>query len=320
MLVLAWTAGWGAAAQKPNRARRQEPAANKFEPAIFGEGVISTRDHESGAAFTPDGKTFFFTKSTPDLSFRVIVVSHFRDGRWGEPAVATFSGRYSDTDPSLSPDGTKLFFASRRPVSGDAPRADSDIWVAERAGAGWGEPKHLDAPVNGDAQETSPSVAADGTLYFSSNRKGGRGAADIYRARAVGGKYAEPENLGDAVNSPTPEPQVFVTPDGRLLIFAGARPEGRGGTDLYISRREAGGNWTMAAPLAGEINSQGNESAPRLSPDGKTFYWTSTRGYGFAEQLEKRLTYAELSRRLRSPRNSLGDIYRIDARALGLGV
>src|ERR1044071_8310684 len=88
------------------------------EPIIFAPGVISTRDYESSITFTPDGKVAYFVKSSPDLSLRVIVMSRFEKGKWTTPEVAPFSGEYTDNDPCFSPDGTKLYFASRRPVEG----------------------------------------------------------------------------------------------------------------------------------------------------------------------------------------------------------
>lgn len=289
-----------------------------MQATIFAEGVVSTRDYESSITFTPDGKTAYFVKSTPDLSFRTILLTSFERGSWTTPEVAAFSGQYSDTDPCLSPDGSKLFFASRRPLEGTTPKADADIWLVERRGDGWSEPRRLDAPVNTGSQETSPSVASDGTLYFSSNRAGGRGGADIYRARLVEGRYTAPENLGDAINAPTPELQVFVSSDDRMLIVACAgRPDSQGGLDLYLSRFRDG-QWTKTANLGEKINSSATETAPRISPDGRYFFWTSTRGYGFAAEHEKRLSYRELSNRLGNTRNSLGDIYQIDLSALSL--
>lgn len=284
------------------------------DPVIFGAGVISTRDYESSITFDPDGKTAYFVKSVPDLSFRVIVVSRLEKGKWSTPEVAPFSGQYSDTDPFVSPDGKKLFFASRRPLEGTTPKADFDLWVVEKTSMGWSEPRHLDAPINSESQETSPSVAADGTLYFSSSRAGGKGSVDLYRAKP----NSAPENLGDAINSPGPEIQVFISPDERLLIFATAgRSDGHGSVDLYLSKRTDGG-WSKPVNLGDKINSIGIDSAPRISPDGKHFFWTSTRGYGFEDQQVKQLTYAELSNKLQSAGNSLGDIYQIDLSALPL--
>ncbi|HXQ72929.1 MAG TPA: hypothetical protein VN844_20695 [Pyrinomonadaceae bacterium] len=292
--------------------------ATQSDPVIFGAGVISTRDYESSITFEPDGKTAYFVKSMPDLSFRVIVVSRLAKGKWSTPEVASFSGQYSDTDPFVSPDGKKLFFASRRPVEGTTPKADFDLWVVEKTNTGWSEPRHLDAPINSETQETSPSVTTDGTLYFSSSRAGGKGSVDLYRAKPAGGNYSAPENLGDAINSPGPEIQVFISPDERVLILATAgRSDSLGSVDLYLSKRTDGA-WSKPVNLGDKINSSGVDSAPRISPDGKHFFWTSTRGYGFEDQQVKQLTYAELSNKLQSAGNSLGDIYQIDLSALPL--
>ena|SRR5215216_3818754 len=284
------------------------------EPAIFAEGVISTRDYESSITFTPDGKVAYFVKSSPDLSLRVIVMSRFDKGKWTRPEIAPFSGEYSDNDPCLSPDGTKLYFASRRPLEGTTQKPDNDIWVVEKTGTGWSEPRHLNAPVNTDSQETSPSVTSDGTLYFSSNRPGGKGAADIYSSKLVDGNYTAPQNVGEAINTAGPELQVFVTADDNILLFAAlGRQDGQGSADLYLSRR-ADGAWSRAVNLGNKINSRGVDSAPRISSG--YFYWTSTRGYGFEDQQARRLSYKELSNKLQSAGNSLGDIYQIDLKAV----
>src|SRR5262245_55938812 len=71
------------------------------EPVIFGEGTISTGDMDLNAAFTPDGKTLYFTKRTPKFQLWAIVVSHFQRGQWSEPEMAEFSGQYSDFDPFI---------------------------------------------------------------------------------------------------------------------------------------------------------------------------------------------------------------------------
>ena len=286
------------------------------EPTIFAEGVISTRDYESSITFSPDGNVAYFVKSTPDLSFRVILLSRLEKGKWTTPEVAPFSGEYSDTDPCFSPDGTKLYFASRRPVQGTTPKADHDLWVVEKTSTGWSEPRHLNAPVNTESQELSPSVTADGTLYFSSSRAGGKGAADIYRSKLIDGNYSAPENAGDAINTPGPELQVFVTPDDNILVFAAlGRQDGQGSADLYLSKR-TDGTWSKAINLGNKINSRGVDSAPRISSDRRYLFWTSTRGYGFEEQQAHRLSYKELSNKLQSAGNSLGDIYQIDLKAV----
>lgn len=287
------------------------------EPTIFAEGVICTGDFESHPAFTPDGKTLYFLRSTPTFNLWTILVSRFEKRRWRTPEIAPFSGQYSDADPFITSDGSRFYFISNRPVVGKST-PDLDIWVMEKTVAGWSEPKNVGAPINSSGSEWYPTVAANGTIYFGSDREGGKGRTDIYRSRLVNGKYTEAENLGDAINTQFNEFEPLIAPDEGFLIFmTGGRSDGRGGFDLYISYNRNGA-WTKPANLGDKINSSGNEYSPTISPDGKYFFWTSTRGFA-DKPLEKRLNYQELMNRLRSPHNGLGDIYQIDIGVLSIG-
>jgi Tol biopolymer transport system component len=273
--------------------------------------VISTQDAESGISFSPDGSTAWLTKMSLPGTFGAIVFSQRTGGAaWSEPEVAPFSGLSSDLHPAVSPDGSRIFFSSARPVDG-TPRADYDLWVVERRGAGWGEPRHVGAPVSSPGQELHPSVAADGTLYFYSARPGS-GGADIYRARpAAGGGWAEPERLPEAVNSPAPEKDPWISADGSTLIFVSTgRPGGLGRDDLYISTWSDGA-WTSARNLGPGVNFGANENAPSLSPDGRTLFYSSDLGFGDVPP-PRPLTYRELIASLESVRNGLENIYTTD--------
>jgi len=287
------------------------------EPVLFGEGVISTSDDELNAAFTPDGKTVFFCKNIQSARLGVILYSSFAGGKWSAPEVAPFSGQYCDYDPIFTPDGSKLFFISLRPVEGSTARPNFDIWYVEKTASGWGQPKNVGAPVNTPGDEYYPSVASDGTLYFSANRPGTKGSFDLYRSKLVDGKYSEPENLGDAVNAQTAEIDSYIAPDQSFIVFAGYnRPDSLGNGDLYISYNK-GGVWTQAKNLGDKINSSAREYCPIGSPDGKYFFFTSFRSV-FDKPREKPLTTAELMRSLRGVRNGQGDVYQIDISALGV--
>jgi hypothetical protein len=294
------------------------------EPELVGEGVLSTSADEVGSAFTPDGGTIYFTlrsptTSTPPLS--VICVSHLAHGRWSAPEVAPFSGRYNDMTPAVSPDGRRLFFASDRPAPGRAAGkdgADLDLWVMDRAGTGWSLPRNLGAPVNTAGLESHPSVAADGTLYFSSIRPGGKGSLDLYRSRLADGRYGEPEPL-EGINSAAYEGQPAVAPDQSFLVFTGVgRPDGLigGGNpyprgDLYVSFRRGDG-WSPPRPLPPPVNSTASDSSPTLSPDGRWLYFTSERS-PFVVPQPRRLTARELEERLHGILNGMGNLYRVDA-------
>jgi Tol biopolymer transport system component len=289
------------------------------EPTIFGSGIISTADFDSHPAFTPDGKTLYFLRSSPTFNFWTIVVSHYEKNHWSIPEVLSISGQYRDAEPFITSDGKGLYFISDRPKDAASTSAESrslDIWFMEKAGNGWGPPQNVGAPVNSPGQEWYPTIAQDGTMYFGSDREGGKGRTDIYRSRLVDGKYTEPENLGDAINTQFEEFEPYISPDQKYLIFMTQRPDGRGGSDLYISYQRNGA-WTKATNLGDKINSSGSEYSPLVTPDGKYFFWSSTRSVPATSQT-KRLTYTDLLNKLRSPGNGLGDIYQIDISALNI--
>ncbi|MGI8470377.1 MAG: TolB family protein, partial [Pyrinomonadaceae bacterium] len=265
---------------------------------------------------TPDGKTLYFVRSTPGFNFWTILVSQFKNGKWNTPEVAPFSGQYSDADPFITPDGAKLFFISDRPTTAK-PKSDTDIWMMEKTASGaWGEPKNLES-INSDTNEWYPTIAENGTLYFGSERAGGFGSSDIYRSRFADGKYQKPENLGDAINTGFNEYEPFIAPDESFLIFVSCkRADSVGGCDIYVSYNRNGA-WTKPKNLGDKINSNRNEYSPKISLDGKYFFWTSCRDFT-TQPTRKKMNYNELMNRLNSAGNGLGDIYRIDVSALKL--
>ena len=282
---------------------------------IFGEGVISDQDLNDYFTFTPDGRTIYFTKHNLNFGFGIIVVSHFRNGRWSTPEVAEFSGQYNDREPALTPDGSKLFFASNRPVQGTEPK-DVDIWVVERSGSGWSTPRNLGPRINSSVYDWHPSVASDGTLYFASNRKAAKERNNIYRVRLVNGEYSEPELLDDAINTQQDDMHPSISADGRILIFVSAeRPDGVGEDDLYVSYWRDGA-WTKAKILGPAINTKYYEYSARISPDGKYLFFC--RGFGNLDRPDTRLNYRQLMQLLESPRNGLAAIYQIDLEAAGI--
>ena len=287
------------------------------EPTVFAPGVISTGDYEVCPEFSFDGKTLYFVKSTPDANFWTIVFSRFERGKWSAPRVAPFSGQYSDADEFITRDGQLMFFISKRPL----PNARSkeprklDIWVMHRTATGWGEPRNLGAPVNSEESEYFPTLTNDGTLYFGSSRVGGKGGVDLYRSRCLNGEYQQPENLGDAINSEFDEYEPFIAPDERFLIFmAGGRPDGLGGFDLFISYNR-NGRWTNAKNLGAPINTAAAELSPRITANGKYFFWASARS-AIDKPKTGNWTIQELTNAYHRPQNGLGDIYFIDVSAL----
>lgn len=81
-------------------------------------------------------------------------------------------------------------------MDGKIPR-DSDLWVVEKQGNGWGEPRHLGFPPNKKGvYENYPVPARDGTIYFNAfggdTRNTGTG---MYRSKYANGTHTEKLSL-----------------------------------------------------------------------------------------------------------------------------
>ncbi len=289
------------------------PGAAQPTPELFGEGVFSTPLYELTPAFTPDDQMAYTTISTPNYGdFFIIVESQYENGAWTEPDVASFSGQYSDADPFIAPDGSALYYLSKRPVDASGvPKDDYDMWKVERTPDGWNAPTHLGDAVNTDGNEYFPTVDAEGTLYFTAMRDDSEGAGDVYRARPDGdGGYQPPENVGAAVNSRYHDTTPYISPDGQLLIFAVfGNPDNEGVADLYMSRWENGA-WTEATSLGPDVNAAGRDYCPIVGPDGEWLYFTSTRTPGVQDG-DASVDPATMRAFYNQPHNGFGNAYRV---------
>ena len=208
--------------------------------------------------------------------------SRLVEGAWGDPTIASFSGRYPDIDPWVSPDGQSIYFSSIRPVGPSEARTDAEIFRVDRVGEGWGEPEHLEI-LGSDSDELGASVAADGTIWFASDRVGGAGGWDLYTARPTGDGFAAPEPV-QAVNTPIWEINPAIATDGSSLIFTSiAREGGSGLGDLFIVTRD-GDAWSAARPL--QINTSADEYHPSVSPDGRTLYFVRRTAQGDLHEVD----------------------------------
>ena len=285
---------------------------------IFAPGIVSTEHGEFCSVFSADGSEFYWSLS--GAPYPVIAAMRQNNGRWTEPEIAPFSGKYLDVDMAFTPDGKRLFFCSRRPLDGNGPPTDNtDFWFVERDGAGWSEPRHLEGPVNTKAQEYYPIFAQNGTLYFCSTRPGGHGDGDIYRARFENDMYLEPENLGPPINTENFEGDLFIaTDESYIIVTCYGRFDNLGSGDLYISFRKEDGSWSSMKNMGASVNSAANEHCPILSPDGKYLFFSSGRSR-HPNYSKKAITFQEKVEMMNSWGNGRNeDIYWIDARIIDI--
>jgi len=278
---------------------------------IFAENFISNEFNQRDAAFSPDGNEFFYSLKGAS-GYSVIHVLR-TDGIWQQPEVAPFSGKYSDIEPCFSPDGNRLYFVSNRPMTDSGEVKDYDIWFVEKNNNGWGTPKNLGHPVNTAANEFYPSFTNVGTIYFCAAREGSFGSEDLFYSELKDGKYQDPQNLGDSINTVKDEFNAFVEPNGKFIMFTSTGwGKGFGGGDLWISFRKENRSWATPINMGEKVNSPFFEYCPSLTPNGKYLFFTSNRT-AVENKVKEKLTYNKILKDLHSTLNGSQNIYWISS-------
>jgi len=194
---------------------------------------------------------------------------------------AVVNNPYHDSNVALSADGNTLFMFK--------DEGGGDIFYAERtAGAEFGAPLPMPGIVNSSFEEKSVTLSRDEkTLYFSSNRPGGFGGLDIYRAtKDSKGEWTNVKNLGPNINTDMDDDGPFIDYDGVTLYFSSKGRKGMGGFDVFRSTLDLKTNeWSEPTNLGYPINTPDDDIYIVFSKDGKRAYYSSVRedGMGYTD-------------------------------------
>jgi len=250
-------------------------------PEIFAPGIVSTQFIDSVPVFSADGAEIYWSRII-GKGRGEIVVSRIENGRWTEPKPVSFTQPNTlDVGPSLSADGRRMVFLSRRPVNGKTPSpAFFFVWMATRSGKEWTAPAALGPAINSWDADICAVLADDGTLYFTSRHSdsAGKTLSNIYFSRWANGEYSQAEKLAAPFNTAEGAMLTYVARDQSYIITTSTREGGFGQTDLYISFRQKDASWGPALNMGEAVNSSGYEHMASISPDGKYLFFCSDRG------------------------------------------
>jgi hypothetical protein len=244
-------------------------AQNPSQLREFAPGIVSGKQ-VFGISFTPDGKTAYICETDANISFIKIREIHRVGTTWSELRPVSFSpdGPQRDIDPFITPDGKHMIFESNRAFAGrDTSRTDFDIYIMDRRGSVWSQPRPL-REANSEHDEVFASTNAHGDLYFSSDRPGGKSKTNFYVSRLTKAGYeppiALPELTAEGNNS-----NPLIAANDSFLIFS------RDG-DLYLSRHHHT-PWDAPEKLLLVNTPDNNEYAPAFSADGCCLFFTRVR-------------------------------------------
>ncbi len=274
----------------------------EFQPVNIGPG-INTADPEYFPTITVDGKTLLFTRRIKDdrvtgyKQQEDFFVSELTiDGNWGTSVAMpnNVNTVLNEGAPTISADGRSLIFVACSDQSGNneygenrSGKGSCDLFFTKRLGSRWTDPINLPGNINSFGWESQPSLSADGkTLYFirRTSRRGEPINSDIFVSKLLdNGQWATPTPLPNHINTSQQEESVLIHPDGKTLYFASRGHIGMGGSDLYVTRMDAKGNWSKPENLGYPINTIYDENSLMVSPEGDIAFFASDRAGGYGD-------------------------------------
>jgi hypothetical protein len=228
-----------------------------------------------------EGRSLLFLSDNTEDNFPTVFYTATADGaNWKEPLLLSKSINSKLNylrGFSLSADGKQMYISSTK----GGGLGGYDLYVSNLMGAYWSEPVNVGQPINTKGNEACASMSTDGLqMYFMRCEKmDGQKAAGckIWTAtrRLLTSPWNAPVELPGIINSGNSQsPRIMG--DGETLIFSSDKLPGKGGMDLFLSRRQ-GETWTQPVPLD-FINTPG---------DNQFVSATSTGRYIMTEQAGK---------------------------------
>lgn len=182
----------------------------------------------------------------------------------------------NDACISLSPDGQILYLYRETEID------KGDIYESKLNGLEFGEPQKLKGLINTSSWDGHCTVTEDGKImYFSSERPGGFGGKDIYRATLLpDSTWGNVINLGDSINTKYDEDSPFIHPDGLTLFYSSNGPKSTGGFDIFMSVMEQDSTFKVIENLGYPINSPIDDIYFVVAANGKRGYYSSAKAGG----------------------------------------
>lgn len=200
------------------------------------ESDVNSEFEDGACAFTPDGKTMYFTRCVTDAHyprFAGIYKSNRSDASWGKPEQVVIS---RDTlslyaHPAVSPDGNWLYFTSD--MAGGEGGLDLWRYYIGTSRAMEGILENLGPMINSEGNEQFPAFGPKGELFFSSNGYPGMGGLDIFCATQVNDTTWNISNMGAPVNSNGDDFGMTFAPGLYRGFFSSNRGDARGWDHIY---------------------------------------------------------------------------------------
>ena len=252
---------------------------------------ISTEKDEYLPIISADDEQMLFTRKQPyvnkDLGYspednEIEVFSYSKrnpaTGQFekGKRMPYPFNKNGSEGGATMTIDNHHMYFTVCKQEGGTL--VNCDIYYSDNINGEWTEAKKVEGINDPERWDSQPTIASDGrTLYFASDRRGGRGGVDLYVTvkDPVTGVWGKPENMGPVINTPYDEKSPFIHSDFETIYFSSDGQPGVGGFDIFFSKKGADGKWSEPKNIGVPINTKGDDLGFFVSTDGHLGYFAS---------------------------------------------
>ena len=146
--------------------------------------------------------------------------------------------------PAVSFDGSTIAYTERRGLS-------NAIFYSKRERGRWQPPVEITYEINAGEDCSTCALNYDGTELFlyKDDMKDG----NIYSTTYKDGKWSPIKRLNRNINTKFFESHACISADGNKLYFTSNREDGSD-LDIYVSEKDASGDWGVPKMLPKEIN------------------------------------------------------------------
>lgn len=233
--------------------------------------ISSNKYHEIAPCVTQDGKTLYFTR----LAYPKFNRTLMEDGE--------------DMSEKLKPNAYFARMTAIYSILNGAPVYDpinsefnQDIWIAHSVNDEFDILEHPGYPLNNALPNSVCALTpADQPIVLNQFApKGGMQKGFSLVPKSEMGEWKFPEAIGvDQYHNSGADVNLSMSNDGKIMIISMEREDSYGKADLYISFKRTNGTWTYPENMGRGVNSPFRESAPHLSADMQTLYFSSDRSY-----------------------------------------
>ncbi len=241
-------------------------------------GNVNTRFPELNPIVTANKKMLVYTSL--QQFYNAIMVSYFDGQEWSHPLNIN-SQLFADgpiATVGLSADGQSMLLSRN-------DNDDYNIYISQFDSTknSWNIISKLPKEINSRNWENYASFSASGdTIFFSSNKPGGKGNFDIYFSTKVDGNWTEAKNIGDIINTSFDDIAPMLSHDGKKLFFASKGHPNMGGYDIFVSYL-MNGKWTKPINLGYPLNTPDDDIFFFPIGDGSSGYLSRMLPKGFGD-------------------------------------